>query len=374
MLISGFLNISCEKNEDNPQPQKAPLIVPSVYDSANYAANTTTQASVLTALSDQVAEARKGRTSGTLVTFTALQNLYNAGSPSLKTVSTTYYAGKMDGVGGYMDELAKASGGTYTPGTPTGQGGTFGTGSSSYLFDENGVEYEQLIEKGQFGAVLFKHASDLLTGPVSLATVNQVVAIFGTNPTFPNTSTNKAPQPDKFMAVYAARRSDSSNTNSLYNQLKFQFIKLQAALKAGDNYKPEQQEAIAGILLVWEKINGATIINYCQQATTTLSSTTVTDNQKASALHAIGEGIGFAHGFKTINQNSRKITDTQLDEILVLFNAPASGTPTVYKFVTESVNELPKLQQIITKVKGIYGFTDNEVASFANNWVNLQNR
>jgi hypothetical protein len=361
-IITLFL-ASCNENEP-----KAPLIIPTEYDGSTFSANTTTQNAVLAALTAQVNEAKKGRTPGTTVTLTSLQNLYTAGSPSLKTVSTTYFAEKMEGTGAYLDELAKASGGTYTPGTPTGQGGTYGP----YLFDENGLEFEQLIDKGQFGAVLYKHATDLLSVTVTQATVDQVIAIFGTNPTFPNTTNAaKVPQPDKFMAIYGARR-DKNDGNGLYSQLKTAFIKLQVALKAGDAYKAEQQEAIDAIRLTWEKINGATMINYCQQATATLSGTSVTDTQKAGALHALGEGIGFAHGFKSIT--AKKITDTQLDEILVLLNAPATGTPTVYKFVTDAVTELPKLQQVITKLKGIYGFTDQEIEDFKNNWVSVQGR
>jgi hypothetical protein len=354
-------------SEEDP---KAPLIIPTTYDASTFAANTTTQNAVLTALANQVTEAKKGRTPGTVVTLTALQNLYTAGSPSLKTVSTTYYVGKMEGTGGYMDELAKASGGTYAPGTPTGQGGTYGP----YLFDENGLEFEQLIEKGQFGAVLYKHATDLMAGTITAATPDQIIAIFGTTPAFPNTTNAaNAPVPDKFMATYGARRDNNDGTG-LYFQFKNACIKLQAAIKAGDDYKPEQKEALDAIALTWDKINAATIINYAQQATATLSQTTVTDAQKAGALHALGEGIGFAHGWKTIPQAYRKITDAQIDEILTLFNAPAAGTPTVYKFATDAVNELPKLQQIISKQKALYEFTDQEIEGFKNNWVTVQNR
>jgi hypothetical protein len=73
-------------------------------------------------------------------------------------------------------------------------------------------------------------------------------------------------------------------------------------------------------------------------------------------------------------QQHKKITDTQIDAILTLLNAPANGTPTSYKFITEPVTELPKLTQIITQLKGIYGFTDAEIEEFKNNWITLQGR
>jgi hypothetical protein len=356
---------SCSKDEP-----KAPLEIPTKYDGSTYADNISLQSEVLAKLTAQVDEAKKGRTPGTVVTLANLQSLYTTGNPSLKTVSTTYFAGKMEGINGYMDELAKASGVTYTPGTPNGQGGVY----EAYLFDENGVEFEQLIEKGQFGAVLYKHASDLLSVTLTIETVDQLVAIFGASPAFPNSGTaSSLVTPDKFLANYAARR-DKNDGNGFYTQMETAFIKLQAALKAGDNYKQEQQEAIGVIKLTWEKVNAATVIHYCHAATATLSATSVNDVQKSSALHALGEGIGFIHGWKTIPASFKKITDAEIDEVLVLLNAPASGTPTVYKFATDAVAELPKLQQVITKLKNIYGFTDQEIEDFKKNWVSFQGR
>ncbi|MCS6795991.1 MAG: DUF4856 domain-containing protein, partial [Raineya sp.] len=246
-----------------------------------------------------------------------------------------------------------------------------------YLFDENGLEIEQLVEKGQFGATLYKHALDLINaGTYDDAFVDKLLAIYGATPNFSNSGSNNVPANvrDRFSANYAARRSDINDNNSLYVQLKRQFIKLQAAIRAGAAYNKERDDAIAEIKLLWEKVIAATAINYCHSVIATLSQTNPTDAQKGSALHALGEAIGFIHGFRTIPQNHKKITDAQIDQILILFNAPQNGTPTCYKFVTDAVNELPKLQQAINQLKNIYGFTDAEIESFKNNWVALQGR
>jgi hypothetical protein len=105
-----------------------------------------------------------------------------------------------------------------------------------------------------------------------------------------------------------------------------------------------------------------------------LSSTNPTEAQIGGALHAIGEGIGFIHGYRTIPQNYRTITDAQIDEILSLFNAPAQGKASVYKFATDPSNELPKLQQAMNKLQSIYGFSNQEMEDFKSNWVNIQQR
>lgn len=362
--------MACKK-KDTPRPD---LQLPANYDGTNFATNAATQRNVLSQLSALTAEAQRGRNAANTVTKAALDNLFNTGNPSLANVITTYFKGRLEGTGGWFDELAKASGNTYTPAPPSGgQGGVYG----GYLFDENGLEIEQLIEKGQFGATLYKHATDLIAaGNFTEATADQLLGIFGATPNFANSGSNNvaAEVRDRAMANYAARRSDINDNNSLYVQMKNQFIKLQAAIRAGAAYNKERDEAIAAIKLTWEKINAATVINYCHSTIATLSQTNPTDAQKGSALHALGEAIGFIHGFRTIPQNHKKITDAQIDELLTLFNAPQNGTPTCYLFVTDAVNQLPKLSQAINKLKDIYGFSTTEIEAFKINWVNQQGR
>lgn len=352
------------------EKDKAPLEIPAAYDGSAFAANTTTEDAVRGRLEALVAEAKKGRTAGTVVDYATLTQLFNAGSPSVNNITTSYYTGRLDGAGNWFNELSNASGNSYTIGAPSGQGGQLG----GYLFDENGLEIEQLVEKGLFGAAFYNHAVSLMQGTMTPATADQLVRIFGAHPDFPNTPTAaKATNPDKFMANYAARRDNNDGTG-LYFQMKNAFIKLQAALKAGSDYDQERDEALTSLRETWEKINAGTVINYCHSVVSTLSGTNPTDAQKASALHAYGECVGFIHGWRTIPQGYKTITDAEIDEVLVLLNAPYNGTPTSYKFATDPVNELPKLTQVISKLKAKYGFTDQQVEDFRNNWVSVQGR
>lgn len=361
---------ACNGDDENENDVREPLAIPAAYDGTTFEANTTTEMAVLGQLADLTSKAKEGRVNGTSVAYEELDALYLAGNPSLAAVSTGYYEGLMYGEGGFLYELAKASGGTYVPGPPEGNGGTLG----GYLFDENGLELEQLVEKGQFGAVCYKHATDLLQGTVTAQTVDQLVAIFGANPSFPNTPTAaNTPSPDQFMANYAARR-DKNDGQGLYSQMRNAFIKLQAAVKAGSLYDAEKQEAIDALTLAWEKINAATAINYCHTTISMLSATNPSDDEIGSALHAYSEAVGFVHGWKTIPAPYKRISDTEIDEILVLFNAPADGTATSYRFATDPVNELPKLQEVIDKLQDLYNFTDQDIEDFRNNWVAVQGR
>ncbi len=257
-----FLAASCKKEKD-------PLNIPAQYDGAAWQLNTTQQYGVRARLDALVMEIKKGRTTGVVLDYATLSQLYNTGAPSLKSLTTSYYAGRLDGAGNWLDELAKAGGSVYTPGVPAGQGGTFG----GFLFDENGLEFEQLVEKGLFGAALYHHAVTLMQGDITSENTDQILAVFGAHPDFPNTPTAaNAANPDKYLANYAARR-DKNDGKGLYSQIKTNFITAQAAIKAGSDYNTERDEALSALRLNWEKVNFATVVNYCHSVISRMSAT-----------------------------------------------------------------------------------------------------
>lgn len=356
---------SCDK-ESTPKT----LTIPNHYDSTTYYNDALVSLTLRSQLNQLVNAIKAGRTPGTTVNFNTVSELYTTGGPSLKDATTAYYQTQLEGTQGYFSELCKASGNSYTPGTPQGEGGVFG----GYLFDENGLEMEQLIEKGLFGALSYYQAFQFLNQP-NLSNLNKALAIYGAHPSFPNTPTaSKTAFPDVHMANYAARRSDTNNTRSFYETMKKSFIKAQAAIKGGSDYNKERNEAIADIKLNWEKVNAATIINYCHSIVATMSLTETSDAQKASALHAYGECVGFLHGWRQLPADSKKITDAEIDTLLALLLATPNQTPQSYKFITEPLTYLPNLVQVISQLKSIYQFSTTDIESFRNNYVSIQNR
>lgn len=364
LAVFAFSLISCEKNPD-------PLVIPAAYNGTNYSTNTSTQYDLRARMAALVTEIKKGRSEGVILDYNTLLQLYTNGTPSLNNHTTDYYYNRLAGTGNWLNELANASGNIYVPGTPAGQGGTFG----GYLFDENGLELEQMVEKGLFGAAMYNHAVNLMkVGNLTPANVDQLLAIYGAHPDFPNTPTAaNASNPDQFMAGYAARR-DKNDGQGLYTQIKNGFLKLQAAVDAGDDYNKERDEALIAIRTSWEKANFATVINYCYSVISTMSATNPSDSDKAKALHAYSECVGFVHGWRTISQDYKIISDNEIDEILLLLNAPQNGLPSSYKFVTDPLNELPKLTQVIQKLQTKYQFTNQEMEDFKKNWVTEQGR
>jgi hypothetical protein len=359
--------VACKKDETNSENKS--LAIPSAYDSTNFVANLGDLISFRQNFDAMVNEAKKGRVNGQTVSSLAIQNAFQAGDLSIAAVTNSVFSGKLFGSNndGWFNKIEQVSGKTYHVDSANNTGGTFG----GYLFDENGFEPEQIIEKGLFGAALANYAQTVLKSP-SLAEVDQALYVLGFTTHFVNSNAAKhGAAADKYLAVYVARR-DKNDGNGLYSNTRFNFIKLQAALKAGEAYQTEKNEAIAAIISNMEKANFATVVNYCHTSIANLSQTTLTDAQKANTLHAIGECIGFTMGYKgLVNKN---ITDTQIDEILELLNAPVSGNGKPALFITDRVNQIQKLQSIINKIQQIYGFTNVEIEDFKKNWIAEQNR
>jgi hypothetical protein len=365
IIFVSIFGFSCKKDEGT----KKQLVIPTVYNSSLFQINTTKETSILNQIEAVVGEIEKCQSPARTTTYPTLLNLYNIENPILTQIGSAEFDGKIQSPNGWLYKASLASGKSYSPIDSNGNGGVYG----GYLFDENGLDMAELVEKTMFGSVIYKHGTDLMAGTITTATVDQLIAILGSNPGFPNTSSSKVPKPDVFMAKYVARR-DKNDGSGFYSQLKTNFFKLQAAVQGGSDFYKERDEAIVAIRQVWEKAMAATVVNYCKTVQSTLSNTNLTEAQKASALHSLTEAIGFTYGLKGVATGRKVISDDQIKQLLVLFNYSETGKSTCYRFALQPEKELPKLEQAVSLIKSIYGFTDQEISDFSKNWINEQGR
>lgn len=364
-----LLLTSCkEERDDNLKPS---LSLPTSYDSLGFRFNTQDLQPLVQQFRLLSDELQKGNRAGTYVSEESLNAAFTKGQFNLQSVTTPYYISRLQALNnGFFAELSKASGSSFNPFNRNWEGGVYG----SYLFDEYGLEVGQMVEKGLYGAMLYNYAMSLTTGMFRPATADQILFLYGANPVFINSDNSTFYQNhDQLMAAYAARRDDGTGTG-LYSQQRQAFIQLQTALKLGDDYNTYRDEALAAIKLNWEKINAATVIHNLHESIIRLNSGNLDDQQRAEVMHRIGEAAGFLHGWRTIESKNKKITDAQINELLVLLNAPYDQSAAVYRFITNTGSESPKLLEAVGKIQGIYGFTNEEVEMFRRNFVADQGR
>lgn len=362
VLLLGIVIVSSCSSDSPVNPD---LQVPTYYDSSSYNASIVAYAPTLTTFSSFVNEIKKGRVSGTIVTVGNLTNLYNEGTLSLSSMTTPFYRGIIQNS---IQELAKSSGGSYDPiksVQENGEGGVYG----AYLFDEYGLEHEQLLEKGFFMSGMYNEVFTKVLVENSVAAVDKAINLFGAHYRFPNSGTvTKHQFPDIFSANYAARRDDNSG-NGLYFACKKNFIEIRH-WTVNQNIE-KRTAAINELKKNWEKVIAATAINYGYDVIAKLSKSDPQVSDLAGALHSLSELIGFVKGMKGLN--GLIITDAQINEILALANAPVDGIATPYMFVKEP-QSLTKLNTLVTKLQTIYGFTTAEMNLFKRNLVTEQSR
>lgn len=367
-LLALVVLTACKKNKIE---EKAALQLPSTYQSATYATNVVNETSIRRQLATLTTYMKKAEKVDFKLNKDSLNYYFNNnGTPALSSITPSYYSNLMTSK--WFDVMVSDSQNAYDPinGATATIGGVYG----ARQLDKRAKETNQEIEKGLFGAAMYNYFVNLSLTKITPETVDKMLCIYGAHPNFPNTNNVlKTTTPDAVIAMYAARR-DKNDGNGLYSQIKNQFLKLQAASIAGDAYLAEQNSAVADLKLLMEKAIMATVIHYGYAATTKLASTTPTPTLNAGGLHDLGENVGFIHGFKTVPQAHRKITDAQIDEILALLLAPAGTDATMYKFVTDGPNQLPKIAQFQQILKATYGFTDAEMEDFKQNFIALQKR
>jgi len=333
------------------------LEIPSSYESQTYEANVAAESTVIDELSTMTAavnEAESNAQSSTVGPIAYPSTLASVTQASYRTL-----------IEDWLVELVKSANsptGFQNPGlgsTPADgeEGGLLG----SRLLDENGLELEQMVQKGSFGSALYNHALSVINGDLSNSTeIDKLVEIIGTDTDFDASETTAA-------ATYAKRRSNVSAETGFFYDIRENLITAKAAIEAGSEFDEERDQALQEYLLNWEKSNFATVIFYCNATKVQLQDATAIQNEDernaalGNALHAYAEGVAFAHGFRGISQ--KQITDAEIDGILELLLAPAGETPNSYRFINE-VSLLANFDQIIEDIQRIYGFSDAEVTSF----------
>jgi hypothetical protein len=244
----------------------------------------------------------------------------------------------------YMDRIALASTSTFAG--SNGVAGVVSSGSKSYLCDENGIEYTQLIEKGLMGAVFYYQATDVYLGADRMSADNITVDDQkGTDmehhwdeawgyTAFPIDFSSAWPESRNaeltFWAKYSNGRDFLLNSNEL---LATAFRTGRAAIGANDLEARDQQ--IATIREEWEKVVAGTAIHY-------INGGLANYGDDAIRNHELSEAIAFTMCLKY--NPERKISIEQISEVLDLIG------DNLYEVTTSDLNAAKDL------LRGIYEF------------------
>ncbi|PKR81479.1 DUF4856 domain-containing protein [Brumimicrobium salinarum] len=221
----------------------------------------------------------------------------------------------------WMADLANAST-DFAETAASGQAGVLTSGSSKYLFDANGYEPVQLIEKGLMGAVFMHQAVNGYFGETKMNVDNsnavdptngkyytemehhfdEAFGYFGVPTDFP---TNV---PGSFWGKYCDKRDAELNSNSV---MMDNFLKGRAAISNND--LTSRDAAITEIRQMWELITAKQAVYYLNSAKAQLGS----DNAKA--FHALSEAYAFAWNIRYAPLETRKMSQAEHGTLMNMF-------------------------------------------------------
>lgn len=223
----------------------------------------------------------------------------------------------------WMDDISLASQ-DYAISASNGQAGTLTTGTSTYLFDANGREPLQFIEKGLMGAVFMYQALNVYFGPGKMDVDNttavdpsnglyyttmqhhwdEAFGYFGVDVSFPSII------PNDFWGKYCNSQNGLLNCNA---DMMNNFLKGRAAI--GASVYADRDAAIEAIRLEWEDITANQAISYLDQAISSFGS------DDAKFLHVLAEAYIFAWNIRYAPVETRRMNPTEHAALMNLFKA-----------------------------------------------------
>ena len=294
--------------------------VPTTYsfDNVSYSGQTER----LNMMEEMTTYMKTANTSGVALDATMLKEMYeNEGNhfsfTSSKQLKSKTFSLDQDKYETYMDAIAAAS-----QSTVAGSNGVAGVvesndGGKKYLFDENGIEYTQLIEKGLMGAVFYYQAT-----AVYLSEDRIGAAVDNTNIT-PGEGTDMEHHWDEAFGYLGVPTDFPSNTDGVRFHGKYlnsrdgvmgisqplmdAFILGRAAISNDDMDVKNEQVPI--IRSNWEKAIAGTAIHYLNGGRSDIA-------DDALRNHQLSEAIAFIDNLRF--NPEKTISDAQIQEALDL--------------------------------------------------------
>lgn len=323
------LNYNEEAKKDDGTCTYFVLNVPSTYaftDGTNSTVSYSGQTERLDQQTEMTTYMKTGTT--TVLSYTALTGMFantggngggNFSFTSTKKLQDKCLAADTAMFIGFMDSLAVASIDNASTASD-GQAGTLTSGTSTYLFAANGIEYTQLIEKGLMGAVFMYQATQIYFGSDEMNVDNstavdagageyytemehhwdEAFGYFGVPVDFPTNTTGI-----RFWGKYCNTRDTQLGCNAV---MMNGFKRGRAAISQDE--LTIRDEEILNIRKMWEKISAAQAVAYMESAKTYFG----VDNAKF--LHELSEAYAFILCLKYVPLETRVISYTQIDDLL----------------------------------------------------------
>lgn len=320
-------NGSCEYPSITPA-----YTVPSTYSFTDENGNSTVsfggQTERLNQLEELITKIKTGRTS--VLSAQVLQDMYantggngngNFSFTSTKQLRDKTFSLDVSLIEALLNDAATASI-DYASTASDGQAGVLTSGTSSYLFDANGRDMAELVEKSIMGAVFMYQALNVYFGDGKMSVDNttavdagageyytamehhwdEAFGYFGVDVNFPTVPATR------FWGEYCEKQNATLNSNA---DMMNNFLKGRAAISG--NVIVDRDAAITAVRTEWEDISANQAIAYLNSAVGYFG------NDEAKFLHALSEAYGFAWNLRYAADTTRRMSVSEHAGLMALF-------------------------------------------------------
>jgi hypothetical protein len=361
------LSWSCKKSNNSVTVTPPVYTVPTTYSFTNF--NDSNQVKLLV-MADQIVAAvnRANTIPNTVVSAQTLTDMFNntggyfndsvlkLNASGLKLSDYFPAAAKTDMLN-YFDSIALYSESSVVP-----VHGVAGVAASSvnpnkkYLLSPNGVFYSQVVKKTFMGVFSYQIASVYLGDSINSKTDTTTLqhywdaafGFFGVPVNFPTNTTGL-----KYLGSYSNQVDAGLHSNtSIMNA----FLKGRAAIGANDLATMKAQANI--LINTLDSLDAAAIVQEMHE-----TNTNIEVGDAVAAYGTLSESLGFVHNLIYDTSPSKVITNTQIAQLLALYDSANPTNPDLYLFVNANVNTTAQIEAktaaISALIGQIYGFSEN---------------
>lgn len=322
MMLAVMFVVGCKKDDPEPENQPVAVTVPETYSFDNV--NFSGQSERLSQLGEMIAYMETANETGVTLDAQVLHDMFenkggNGGGhfsfTSSKQLRDKCFAPHQSQMEAYLDAAAAASQSTVVASNGTAGRMPSPDGTKQRLFDANGVEYAEVVEKSVMGAVFYYQSTAHYLSDEKMEVDNTTVeegegtamqhhwdeayGYLGVSTDFPENTEDV-----KYWGKYCVGRDAVLNT---VEDLSYAFRKGRAAI--GVKRYDERDAAIAEVKTTWEKICVGTAIHYLNAAMDHIAD----DYQRN---HELSEATAFISSL--FYNPDKTITDAQLQEVQAL--------------------------------------------------------
>lgn len=309
-------------------PATTSYTVPATYFFTDGNGNSTVsysgQTDRLSQLDEMIAYAELGKTS--IISSQVLNDMFSNSNNPFSFVSSKQLKDKCFGldvamIEGLFDKIANASQ-VSSQTASSGQAGTLTSGTSTYLFDENGFDCAEMIEKSIMGAVFMNQALNVYFGTDKMNVDNstavnastgdyyttmehhwdEAFGYFGVPTDFPTTAATH------YWGKYCNSQNPTLGCNAL---MMNNFLKGRAAIS--NKVYADRDQAISTIRTTWENISASQAVAYMDKAISHYG----TDNAKF--LHVLTEAYTFSFNLRYSPLETRRMNTNEHKALMSQF-------------------------------------------------------